>query len=91
MTARLTQPAATRGEADAPMPTAWSEVISPAQFASGCAWITATMQGHRAHVAFDLLSNLTLASLGYGDGVATFEAGVKDWHEKATGYPRGEA
>lgn len=91
MTAPLTPLAETHGVAGAPMPTAWSEVISPAQFAAGCAWITATMQGHRAHVAFDLLSNLTLASLGYSEGVAVFEIGVKDWHEAATEYPKGRS
>lgn len=71
------------------MLTAWSAAISPAQFAAGCAWITTTMQGHRAHVAFDLWSNLTLASRGYSEGVATFEKGVAEWHETATEYPRG--
>lgn len=82
MTAQLTPPAATHGEADAPMPTAWSEAISPAQFAAGCRWIMATLENERAHIAFDLLSNLTLASLGYSEGVAVFDSGVKGWHEQ---------
>ena len=81
MTAPLMQPAATPGAADALTPTGWSEAISPAQFAAGCCWITATMTGERAHIAFDLWSNLALASLGYSEGVAVFEAGVKGWHE----------
>lgn len=81
MTARSMLPLATPGEAASLMPTVWSEAISPAQFAAGCCWITATMSGQRAHIAFDLWSNLTLASLGYSEGVAVFEEGVKGWHE----------
>lgn len=82
MTAPLTPPVVTRGEADAPMPTAWSEAISPAQFAAGCSWIMANKTGEAAHMAFDLLSNLALSSLGYSEGVALFLDGVKDWHEQ---------
>lgn len=82
MTVRLTSCAATHGADVSPMPTDWSAAISPAQFAAGCAWITSTMTGERAHIAFDLWSNLTLASLGFSEGVAIFEAGVKGWHEQ---------
>ena len=82
MTAQLTPPLETHGEAAEPMLTAWSEAISPAQFAAGCRWIMATLKNERAHIAFDLLSNLTLVSLGYSEGVAVFDAGVSGWHEK---------
>jgi len=82
MTARLTRPLATNGEAAAPMPTAWSAAISPTQFAAGCSWIMANKHGEAAHMAFDLWSNLTLSSLGYSEGVAMFLDGVKCWHEQ---------
>ena len=64
------------------MPTAWSVAISPAQFASGCAWIMTNKHGEAAHMAFDLWSNLALSSLGYSEGVAMFLDGVNGWHEQ---------
>jgi hypothetical protein len=84
-------PLATSGEAAEPTPIAWSEAISPAQFAAGCRWITATITAHRGHIAFDLWSNLTLASLGCSEGVAVFEDGVKDWHKTEIYCQRREA
>lgn len=88
MTARLTRPLATSGEAAAPMQTGLSVAISPAQFSERIAEITQTMQGHAAHRAADLAMSNTLRSLGYSDGVDAFEAAVRGWHDDAAPYPR---
>lgn len=65
------------------MPTVWS----PAAFHDACLQIVETKQGHAAHRALDLLTNEVLASLGYGDGITTFEAAVAHWHRSAHPYP----
>lgn len=83
MTARSTQCSATNGEAAEPTPTAWS----PAAFAERCREIVSTMREHPAHLALDLLTNEVLCSLGYGEGIAIFEAAVRDWHGEHLPYP----
>lgn len=49
--------------------------------------IRATMSGHPAHQAFDLLTNDVLRSWGYGEGVSLFEEGVREWHRSSLPYP----
>lgn len=60
---------------------------TPASFAARCREIVSTMRGHDAHRALDLLSNDVLTDLGFGDGVAIFEAAVRDWHLPDLPYP----
>lgn len=83
MTANSTASVATNGAAGEPMPTVWS----PAAFAERCRAITATMHGHAAHQALDLLTNAVLSSLGYGEGIAIFELAVARWHSAGDPYP----
>lgn len=61
--------------------------MSPELFAAHCRRIVETMHGHSAHRALDLLTNDVLRALGYGEGVAIFEAAVAHWHEDADPYP----
>lgn len=61
--------------------------ISPEQFAEQCRAIVAGAHGHAAHRALDLLTNDVLRQLGFGAGVAIFEAAVADWHQAADPYP----
>lgn len=70
---------ATDGQDGAPMPTA-SNAPTPVEFAERCKEIAADLTGHEMHKAFDLLSNETLCSLGYSEGVEIFRAGVRDYH-----------
>ena len=62
-------------------------IMSPEDFTAAARTITATLSGHAAHRAFDLLTNDLLRALGYGDGVAAFEAAVLHWHDAAHPYP----
>lgn len=61
--------------------------ITPGQFAERCRAMVADLRGHEAHRALDLLTNDVLRQLGFGDGVAIFEAAVADWHKAADPYP----
>lgn len=83
MTAASMHSAETLGVAAVPMPTVWS----PDAFAESCRSIVSTMQGHAAHRALDLLTNDVLRSLGFGEGVAIFEASVAKWHIATVPYP----
>ena len=65
------------------MQTVWS----PEDFQRACARIVAEQRGHAAHRSLDVLTNSVLRSLGYGDGIAIFEAAVADWHGDARPYP----
>lgn len=62
-------------------------VMKPEAFAARCARIVETMAGHEAHRELDLLTNEVLASLGYGEGIAIFEAAVREWHDASSPYP----
>lgn len=66
-----------------PMPT----VLSTQDFAERCREIVATMSGHVAHRELDLLTNQVLSSLGYSEGIAIFEAAVREWHRDGLRYP----
>jgi hypothetical protein len=61
--------------------------MSPEIFAAQCRRIVETLHGHAAHRALDLLTNDVLRDLGYGEGVAIFEAAVARWHGEADPYP----
>lgn len=65
------------------MQTVWS----PADFQQACARIVDEQHGHAAHRSLDVLTNSVLRSLGYGDGIAIFEAAVAHWHSAAHPYP----
>jgi len=60
---------------------------TPSGFARRCREIVATMPGHPAHRALDLLTNDILRDLGYGAGIEIFEAAVRDWHRQGQPYP----
>lgn len=62
-------------------------MIGPQEFAVRCAQIAATERGHAAHRGLDLLTNEVLRDLGYGEGIAIFEAAVARWHEETHTYP----
>ncbi len=64
---------------------------SPEGFARRCREIVATMPGHPAHHALDLLTNDILRDLGFGAGIEIFEAAVRDWHRVGQPYPIREA
>ncbi len=83
MTARSTAMLATVGEDGATTPIAWNAET----FAAKCREIVASQCGHRAHRALDLLTNDVLRSLGFGEGIAVFEAAVARWHSAADPYP----
>lgn len=83
MTANSTASPGINGAGGGPMPTAWN----PAAFAEECRYIVETMRGHEAHRELDFLSNRVLSSLGFGEGVAIFEAAVAHWHSEAQPYP----
>lgn len=61
--------------------------MKPETFASRCREIVTTMRGHEAHRALDFLTNDVLRELGYGDGIAVFEAAVARWHREEDAYP----
>lgn len=61
--------------------------MTPEQFAAECQKIVALMRGHEAHRALDFLTNDVLRELGYGEGIAIFEAAVLRWHAEADAYP----
>lgn len=63
------------------------EPMTPELFARRCREITARMDGHAAHRALDLLTNDVLRALGYGEGIAVFEAAVGHWHAATHPYP----
>lgn len=67
----------------------WRQVSdrTPAGFARRCREIVATLPGHPAHRALDLLTNDVLRDLGYGAGIDIFEAAVRDWHRDGLPYP----
>lgn len=71
------------GPGGEPMPTP----LSPAEFALACRAIVETHAKHPAHRELDLLTNRVLSSLGYGEGIAIFEAAVADWHKPTKPYP----
>lgn len=60
---------------------------TPAGFARRCREIVATLPGHAAHRALDLLTNDILRDLGFGDGIEIFEAAVMSWHRDGLPYP----
>jgi hypothetical protein len=60
---------------------------TPSGFTHRCREIVATMQGHDAHRALDMLTNDVLAHLGYAEGIKIFEAAVRDWHASELPYP----
>ncbi|WP_016745577.1 hypothetical protein [Rhizorhabdus wittichii] len=60
---------------------------TPEGFARRCREIVATMPGHAAHRALDLLTNDILRDLGFGAGIEIFEAAVRDWHRRGQPYP----
>ncbi len=57
-----------------------NEVISPQEFKQRCERIVQQHSGHEMHRQFDILSNLTLCSLGYSEGVDVFRDSVRDFH-----------
>ncbi len=61
--------------------------MTPELFTARCQEIVATMRGHEAHRALDLLTNDVLRELGFGGGVAIFEAAVTEWHKHGDPYP----
>jgi len=64
-------------------------LLSSEEFADRARQIVATMHGHAAHRAIDLLTNDVLRGLGYGEGIEIFEAMVGHWHEADAAYPHG--
>jgi hypothetical protein len=62
-------------------------LMSAEEFAERARQIVATMRGHAAHRAIDLLTNDVLRGLGYGEGIEIFEAMVGHWHEADAAYP----
>lgn len=68
------------------MPKA-SPMMTAQEFADRAREIVATMDGHAAHRAIDLLTNDVLRALGYGEGIEIFEAAVGHWHEADADYP----
>jgi len=66
-------------------------LMTPQQFADRARAIVATMRGHAAHRAIDLLTNDVLRGLGYGEGIEIFEAAVGHWHDADAAYPHGGA
>jgi len=65
-----------------PMP-----LMTAQEFADRAREIVATMHGHAAHRAIDLLTNDVLSGLGYGEGIEIFEAAVAHWHDADMVYP----
>jgi hypothetical protein len=61
--------------------------MTPELFASRCRDIVTRLDGHGAHRALDWLTNDVLRALGYGEGIAIFEAAVGHWHAEAHAYP----
>jgi hypothetical protein len=61
--------------------------MTPQTFTIRCLEITSSLRGHEAHRALDLLTNDVLRALGYGEGVAVFEASVAHWHAARDPYP----
>jgi hypothetical protein len=61
--------------------------MNPEQFAARCREIVETSAGHEAHKALDFLTNDVLRDLGFGEGIAIFEAAVARWHEQTHPYP----
>jgi hypothetical protein len=84
-----TIPLITRAAAQADFAKHWRSPNdrSAAGFARRCREIIATMPGHPAHRALDLLTNDILREHGFGAGVDIFEAAVKDWHATGLPYP----
>lgn len=70
---------------------AWSGAPCPKRFADDCRQIVQQHSGHKAHRQLDLLTNEILTSLGYGEGIAIFEAAVCDWHRDGLPYPADES
>lgn len=66
-------------------------MMTPDQFSDECRRIVADHQGHEAHRKLDLLTNDVLSSLGYSEGIAIFEAAVRDWHQQGIPYPSSES
>lgn len=64
---------------------------SPEGFARRAREIVDMMPGHAAHRALDLLTNDILRDVGFGAGIAVFEAAVARWHRDGLPYPHGEA
>ena len=62
--------------------------MEPEEALLAIGWVRTVLSGHEAHRWFDLLSNLILAGLGYGEFVEEFEKGVAGWHIPGTAYPR---
>ncbi|MFC0306736.1 hypothetical protein ACFSTI_20325 [Rhizorhabdus histidinilytica] len=62
-------------------------LMTAQEFADRAREIVATMRGHAAHRAIDLLTNDELRGLGYGEGIDIFEAQVGHWHEADAVYP----
>lgn len=60
---------------------------TPEGFARRCREIVATMPGHAAHRALDLLTNDILRDLGFGAGIDIFEEAVRGWHVDGLPYP----
>jgi hypothetical protein len=72
---------------DSAFDVAIGSAMTPELFASRCRDIVSRLDGHAAHRALDLLTNDVLRALGYGEGVAIFEAAVGHWHADAHPYP----
>lgn len=66
---------------------AFPRIDTPQGFARRCREIVATMPGHAAHRELDFLTNRILSHLGYGAGIAIFEAAVAEWHRDGLPYP----
>ncbi|ODU22796.1 MAG: hypothetical protein ABS87_01100 [Sphingomonas sp. SCN 67-18] len=64
-----------------------SGMMTPDRFSAECRRIITDHQGHEAHRMLDLLTNEVLSSLGYGEGIAIFEAAVREWHRSDRPYP----
>ena len=64
-------------------------LMTAEEFAIRAREIVATMHGHAAHRAIDLLTNEVLRGLGYGEGIDIFENAVSHWHDADAAYPHG--
>lgn len=63
--------------------------MTPSRFAARCRKILTTLKGHARHQAFDQVCEEALEAAGYAEGVALFEAAVRNWHGDHHPYPYG--
>lgn len=64
--------------------TGLSAAISPDQFALACKEIVQRQSGDAAHRELDQFVTELLTSLGYGEGMAVFIAGVAPYHSEVS-------